>query len=161
MESIGILSGASDRDIGLEQLYLGEYRAMLRLAYLLLRSHEAAEETVHDAFAEVYERWFRIREPGAYLRRAVVNRCRSRLRRRLVERKHLAALVDRRAAEGPDAPLLDALAKLPTRQRTAIVLRFYLDLPDSDIADAIGVRKGTVKSLVHRGITTLRQEIER
>ena len=149
-----------DRDEAFEKLYVTEYEAMLRLAYLLLDSADAAEEATHDAFAKVYERWRRIDAPGAYLRTCLVNRCRDLQRRRRLERERL-----------PDPPrpyedlaareLLDALAKLPMRQRAAIVLRFYEGLSEAETATVLGVPVGTAKSTVSRALTQLRQEVER
>jgi RNA polymerase sigma-70 factor (sigma-E family) len=150
---------APARDDGFDELYRREYAPMLRLAYLLLGSNELAEEAVHDAFAKVFERWSRLDRPGGYLRTCVVNRCRDLQRRRRFERTgRLAAPVEQDL--GADE-VLDALAALPHRQRAALVLRYYEDLSEADIADALGVRPGTVKSLVSRGLDRLREVIER
>jgi RNA polymerase sigma-70 factor (sigma-E family) len=149
----------ADHDGDFDALYRREYAPMLRLAYLLLGSNELAEEAVHDAFAKVFERWSRIDRPGAYLRTCVVNRCRDLQRRRRFERTSR----DRPPTEqdlGADE-VLDALAALPHRQRAALVLRYYEDLSEAEIADALGVRPGTVKSLVSRGLDRLREVIER
>lgn len=141
-----------------EALYADEAQAMSRLAYLMVGSAELAQELVHDAFARLYERWDRVDNPGAYLRTTVVNGCRDTLRRRL--------LADRERTDlRPDAQLgadhlIDALAILPHRQRAAIVLRYYEDRSEADIADLLGVRPGTVKSLLSRGLATLREVIE-
>ena len=143
-----------------EDLYAVEYRPMVRLAYLMVGSEHVAEELVHDAFAELIERWAKIRRPGAYLRRAVVNRCNSRLRRRILERRHAARLVPTQSVDAAGEPLLEVLGLLPPRQRSAVVMRYYLDMSELAIADALGVRPGTVKSLIHRGLAALRQELE-
>lgn len=141
-------------------LYRERYAAMVRLAYLLTGSNAVAEELVQDAFVKVHRNWHRAHAPAAYLRTAVVNLCRSHHRRRFLER-------DRR----PDAPppavevhvdeLWDALATLRPRQRAALTLKFYEDLSEAEIASAIGVRPGTVKSLVSRGLEELRKVVER
>jgi RNA polymerase sigma-70 factor (sigma-E family) len=141
-----------------EALYADEVDAMARLAFLLVGSEEQAEELVHDAFARLYERWDRVDNPGGYLRTCVVNGCKDRLRRRGVERRHPA--VSSGPSELEADHLADVLASLPYRQRAAVVLRYYEDRSEADIADLLGVRPGTVKSLLHRGLATLRKEIE-
>ena len=141
-----------------EALYADEVDAMARLAFLMVGSEEQAEELVHDAFARLYERWDRVDNPGGYLRTCVVNGCKDRLRRRGVERRHPTASSG--AAELEADHLADVLAALPYRQRAAVVLRYYEDRSEADIADLLGVRPGTVKSLLHRGLATLRREIE-
>jgi RNA polymerase sigma-70 factor (sigma-E family) len=145
---------------GFEELYRREYEAMRRLAFLLIDSDELGEEAVHDAFAKVYERWARLDRPGAYLRTCVVNRCRDLQRRRRVARERTPRPAPITTDLGADE-VVDALAKLPMRQRAALVLRYYEDLPEADIAEALGVRPGTVKSLVSRGLDQLREVIER
>jgi RNA polymerase sigma factor (sigma-70 family) len=154
---------------------------MVRLARVLVDSPETAEDLVQDAFVRLHRRWAGVREPHAYLRRCVVNACRSHHRRawrergraeaargtpagpygadRLADRGDAAATVDGvvEEARADDAGLLaGALTTLPYRQRAALVLRYYADLPDADIAVALGCRPGTVASLVHRGLDRLR-----
>ncbi|MET0158548.1 MAG: SigE family RNA polymerase sigma factor [Acidimicrobiales bacterium] len=141
-----------------DALYAEEVEAMARLAFLMVGSEEQAEELVHDAFARLYERWDRVDNPGGYLRTCVVNGCKDRLRRRGVERRHPATATG--PAEMETDHLADVLAALPYRQRAAVVLRYYEDRSEADIADLLGVRPGTVKSLLHRGLATLRREIE-
>jgi RNA polymerase sigma-70 factor (sigma-E family) len=144
---------------GFDELYRREYEPMVRLAFLLTGSNELAEDAAHDAFAKVYERWSRLDRPGAYLRTCVVNRCRDLLRRRRVERERSPQPVANAHLQANE--VVDALAKLPVRQRAALVLRYYEDLSEADIAEALGVRRGTVKSLVSRGLDQLREVIER
>ncbi len=141
-----------------EAVYAEEVEAMARLAFLMVGSTEQAEDLVHDAFARLYERWDRVDRPGAYLRSCVVNGCRDTLRhRRVVER--LGSAEPSGADLGADH-LADALATLPYRQRAAVVLRYYEDRSEAEIADLLGVRPGTVKSLLHRGLARLREVIE-
>lgn len=131
--------------------------AFVRLAYLLTGDANVAEELVHDAFLASRCRWDQIREPGPYIRAAVVNHCRSWGRRRAMERRHRpepAAHAELRADE-----LWDALDRLADRRRTAIVLRFYEDLPDEAIAEILGCRPTTVRTAIHRGLKELRREI--
>ena len=147
-------------DAAFDQLYEREFTAMLRLAVLLVDSREQAEEAVHDAFARVYERWAKLDRPGAYLRTCVVNRCRDLQRRRRFERGRGAEAGEASTDLGADE-LLDALRDLSPKRRAALVLRYYEDLSEADIAEALGVRPGTVKSLLSRGLDELREVIER
>lgn len=145
---------------GFEELYLREYSPMVRLARGLVDTTERAEEIVQDAFAQVLDKWGRVDEPGGYLRTAVVNGARSELRKREVRRRvglERPQLVD----QGERDYLVDALSKLPPKRKTALVLRYYADLPEKEIAAVMGVRPGTVKSLLSRGIAELREVIEK
>lgn len=144
---------------GFAELYRSEYGPMVRLARALVDEQGQAEEIVQDAFANTFSRWGRIDEPGGYVRSAVVNGARSELRRRQVRRRISipAPIVDRTDNEY----LADAVARLTPRRRIAVVLRFWADLPDREIAVLLGCRPGTVKSLVSRGLADLREVIER
>ncbi|MEY2567050.1 MAG: hypothetical protein QOE35_1579 [Actinomycetota bacterium] len=147
-------------ETGLVEVYEARYRDLVRLAYLLTGSIEVAEELVQDAFLAARTSWSSVREPFPYLRSAVVNRTRSWGRRLQLERRH--ANTTREAAAGLQADeMWDALATLNERQRAAIVLRFYEDLPDDDIAELLGCRPATVRTAIHRGLAALRKEIDR
>jgi RNA polymerase sigma factor (sigma-70 family) len=132
---------------------------MVRLARGLVDLSETAEEIVQDAFVAVFERWDRLSEPAGYLRTAVVNGARSELRKREVRRR---VGLRARPAEAPAERdyLIDALDTLSPKQRTAIVLRFYAQMSERETAEAMGVRPGTVKSLVSRGLADLRRVIQ-
>lgn len=140
-------------------LYESEYVGLVQLAYLLLGSAAVADEVVQDAFLAVRERWHAIdSSPGGYVRRTVVNGARMRLRRDRIEARRL---LDPPPVDAP-ADLIDvrdALARLPVPQRTAIVLRFWAQLPDEETAAVLGCRVGTVRSHISRGIATLRKEL--
>lgn len=139
--------------VSFDALYEVEYAPMIRLAAIMLGDREQAADVVHDSFAKVFERWERLDRPGGYLRTAVVNGCRDRRRRALIRgRTVLPRRVD--AQLGAD-DMLELLDQLPGKRRDALVLRFYLDLSEADIAEALGVRPGTVKSLVSRGLAQL------
>jgi RNA polymerase sigma-70 factor (sigma-E family) len=140
-------------------LYRGAYAPMVRLAHLLTAADPAAEELVQDAFLRVRSRWDQVDNPSAYVRAAVVNACRNHQRRRVLERRHRAVVV-RTAEDAPDE-LRDAITALPGRQRAAIVLRYYEDLPEAEIADMLGCSVPAVKSLLHRAVQDLRKVIER
>ena len=156
-----VTSEPAARDEGWPQPLVDLYEKRLsfvRLAYLLTGDAAVAEELVHDAFIATLGRWDGVRAPGPYVRAAVVNHCRSWGRRRSLERRH----VPRTAAHaelGADE-LWDALSTLDERRRTAIVLRFYEDLPDHDIARILGCRPVTVRTAIHRGLKQLRREID-
>ena len=146
---------------GVEALFRERYRPMVSLAYLLVRDATVAEELVQDAFLAVQRRWETIEDPPAYLRTAVVNACRSWGRRQQVRRDHLSTLIVE-SAPGADAvadELWDALATLPERQRTAVVLRYYEDASDETIAAVLGCRPATVRTTLHRALKALRPHL--
>ena len=137
----------------------------VRLAYLITGNRALAEDLVQDAFVRLAGRLTHLRDPDnlePYLRRTIVNLTNAHFRRRKVERRYLEreAALPEVAHAGPDSSERDAvwatLKSLPTRQRTAIVLRFYEDLSESQTAQAMGCPPGTVKSLVSRGMDKLR-----
>jgi RNA polymerase sigma factor (sigma-70 family) len=164
-------------------LYLQSFAPMVRLARVLVDSPETAEDLVQDAFVHLHRRWGGVRDPRAYLHRSVVNACRSHHRRAWRERTRLpwSEGDSRPASSRPTADQADldvvhgateqgraddadvlgaALATLVYRQRAALVLRYYADLPDAEIAVALGCRPGTVASLVHRGLERLREVVD-
>lgn len=147
------------------QVYAAHHAEVLRLAYLLCGNRERAEDAVAEAFVRVFRQMGRatIEQPRAYLRRAVVNEINSRFRRLALERREAAKRRgDDRGARSADEALVEhdavfaALRLLPERQRTALVLRFYEDLTEKAIAEAMGVSVGTVKSTLSRGMDRLR-----
>ena len=154
------LDGDAGRD-GLTALYLEHHDRLVRLAYVLTGSREIAEDVVQDSFVRLYNRWGAAEHPDRYIRQIVVNECRSHHRRSGRERDRRAKLYvvdsthDRHGVE-----LEDLLMDLPYRQRAAIVLRFYSDLSEAEIADVLGCRPGTVGSLIHRGLERLRKAID-
>jgi RNA polymerase sigma-70 factor (sigma-E family) len=141
-----------------EELYARQYAPMVRLAHTLVDTRPRAEEVVQDAFAAVYERYARLDRPEAYLRVCVLNNCRRVLRRRRLRR-------EQPVPPGADGELgfnhvVDAIRRLPHRQRSMVVLRYDLQLTDAEIAETLGVPLGTVKSTLFRALTALRQEIQ-
>jgi len=155
------------RDQAVTELYSLHYRALVRLAVLLVRDLPTAEDVVQDSFAALHGGWQRLRDTEsalAYLRSAVLNRSRSVLRHRAVADKHMPkpppdmpsaehGLVERSA-------VVAALRTLPGRQREAIVLRYYADFSEAEVAAAMGISRGAVKSHTARGIAALRAELE-
>jgi RNA polymerase sigma-70 factor (sigma-E family) len=157
-------------DLAVAELYSRHYRALVRLAALLVRDTPTAEEVVQDSFVAMHGGWQRLRDAEkalAYLRQAVVNRSRSVLRHRTVVDKNLQkAPPDMPSAEHGALVLLErdavvaALRDLPDRQREAIVLRYYADLSEAEIAAAMRISRGAVKSHTARGMTALRAALE-
>lgn len=137
--------------------YEDELAGQVRRAALLTGSPETGHDLVHDAFVEVYRRWDDLRDPGPYLSRAVLNRCRDHARRRATAAAKLPLLVEPAGPE--DEPLWDALQALPFNHRAAVVLRFYLQLPEREIADLLGCRPGTVGPWISRGLKSLREAL--
>ncbi|MEO6715080.1 MAG: SigE family RNA polymerase sigma factor [Mycobacteriales bacterium] len=160
----------SDADEALTALYLQHYTSLLRLAGLLLDDRGASEEVVQDAYIKMHGAWQRIDDPEsalAYLRQTVVNLARSRMRRRLVAIKHApkpmphGPSAEYGAIAGAErAEVIAQLRKLPKRQREAIVLRYYGDLSENEIAAAMGCSNGAVKTHVHRGMAALAKSLE-
>jgi len=171
---------AADR--ALTDLYAAHWHALVRLSWLLVRDQQLAEETVQDAFVAMHWRWSQLRNQDlalAYLRRSVVNSSRSVLRHRKVEDRYLSALMSaqssvrntrgsavepsaetRAIARADGARLMAALGRLPRRQREVLTLRYYLDLSEAQIADALSISAGSVKAHAHRGLATLRTDVE-
>jgi RNA polymerase sigma-70 factor (sigma-E family) len=160
-----------DADEAITQIYAAHYRSLVRLAALLLRDVGASEEVVQDSFIAMHGAWRRLRDPDralAYLRQSVVNRSRSVLRHRTVELRHAPApMPDAASAEHGAMGSLEhqevivALRRLPERQREVLVLRYYADLSEADIAAAIGISRGAVKSHASRGMAALRTTLEK
>jgi RNA polymerase sigma-70 factor (sigma-E family) len=161
-----------DRDRLVAELFATHYSGLCRLAGLLLADRSGAEEAVQEAFVRTFSSWRRIRQPDRaqrYLRTAVVNECRSRVRRRATEdRSNRTAY-----ATGPERievtdgtgdgtggtddamTVLAAVRSLPPRQREAVVLRYYEDLPEREIAALLGCSQGTVKSQLSKARASL------
>ena len=157
-------------DRAVTELYSLHYKALVRLATLLVRDTPTAEEVVQDAFVAMHDGWQRLRDAEnalAYLRQAVVNRSRSVLRHRtVVDRNMQKAPPDMPSAEHGAFILLErsavvaALRGLPERQREAIVLRYYGDLSEAEIAAVMDISRGAVKSHTARGMAFLRAALE-
>jgi RNA polymerase sigma-70 factor (sigma-E family) len=163
--------GQVDADTAITELYGSHYRPLVRLAVLLVHDVATAEEVVQDSFVALHSGMHRLRDSEkalAYLRAAVVNRSRSVLRHRVV--------VDRNAPKPtPDMPsaehgaltliersaVVTALRALPARQREVVVLRFYADLSEAQIATVMGITRGAVKSHTSRAMAALRSVLER
>ncbi len=145
----------------LEELFEREFDAMVGLARLMLGPGPDADDVVMTAFVATAARVDTLDSPGGYLRTSVVNGCRRRIRdttrRQRIWRERLVP--DAAAGHGtpPTEYIADLLDLLSDRERTAIVLVYYLDLTTAQAAEVIGCRQGTVKSLVSRGLTKMRK----
>ena len=164
------MTGFRPADETVTELYSNHYRSLVRLARLLVRDEPTAEEVVQDCFIAMRDGWGNLSDETkalAYLKQAVINRSRSVLRHRVVADRYepkpepappsaehgAIALLERTA-------VISALRALPRRQRQAIVLRFYADLSEAQIAELMGISKGAVKSHTSRGMSALRAILE-
>ena len=142
----------------LVDLYRQRWEPMVRVATVLLGVRAEAEEVVQDAFAALATRWSTVEHPPAYLRRSVVNGATGLLRKRRTAESHP---VDPPPEEAPAqlVELRDLLLGLPERQRAVLVLRYVEDLTDDEIAETLGCRRSTVRSLAARGLAAIRREL--
>jgi len=161
-------TGAADPAAAVAALYREHALGLTRLALVLTRDAQAAEDIVQDAFCGLHRRWGHVRDTDralAYVRSAVVNGCRSEYRRRRSARGQLPDVPARSAESAALASeerreVLRALASLPARQREALVLRYYLELSEAETATAMRVSRGTAKSSAARGIASLRRLLQ-
>ena len=159
---------AGDRDTIVSELFVGHHRRLVGLASLLVDDRRTAEDVVQEAFANLYRRWRQVRDPDAavqFLNRSVINGGRDSLRRRrrataadlrLVPRSELSESAENTVVEHHEADRLwAAITTLPMRQRQVLVLRYYLNQSEAEIADTLGVSRGSVKKHASRGIAAL------
>lgn len=172
-----MVMGSQTATNGIGALYETHWVGLVRLAWLLLRDQQAAEDVAQDAFIATYRNWGKLRDEEAavaYLRRCAVNGARSVLRHLVVVRRETEAEAGRADAAGrlsspssADAALahldgeelMAALATLPERQREVIVLRYYSDFSEAQIAEALDIAPGSVKTHAYRGLRALRDRM--
>jgi RNA polymerase sigma-70 factor (sigma-E family) len=151
-------------EVAVSALYQASAVSLIRLAWIMLGDRPSAEDVVQEAFCDLYRRWDRLAEADSalyYVRSSVLNGCRSLLRRRAVRRRSVEYELPEISPEAvvlsgeERVELIRALGRLPDRQREALVLRFYLDLSDEEIARVMGIRQSTVRSNAHRGLVAL------
>jgi len=158
-----------EREAALARLFEVHYSSMLRLAVLL--GADDPENVVAEAYYQIYRKWRRLRDAEAaeaYLRSTVCNLTRMRIRHLQVARKHVenppsdvvASAESTALLHDDQRVLIDALQQLPARQREALVLRHWLGLKESEIAAAMGISCGSVKTHTARGIAALTQAME-
>ena len=157
-------------DWAVTELYSLHYLMLVRMAVLLVRDVPTAEDVVQDSFVAMHDGWQRLRDAEsalAYLRHTVLNRSRSVLRHRAVVAKY----PEKPSPDMPSAEhgalvqlersaVIAALRKLPGRQREAIVLRYYADFSEAEVAAAMGISRGAVKSHTARAMAALRADLE-
>jgi RNA polymerase sigma-70 factor (sigma-E family) len=145
-------------------LYRAHALGLIRLAVVMLGDRPAAEDVVQEAFCGLYRRWHTLSDTGkalSYVRSSVMNGCRSVLRRRDRQQAQLATDPLGESAESAvlvseeHQQVLSAIRRLPDRQREALVLRFYLDLDEGEIASSMRISRGTVKSTTSRALAAL------
>jgi RNA polymerase sigma-70 factor (sigma-E family) len=163
---------AGDAEAAVTALYQVHAVGLIRLAVVMLGERPAAEDVVQDAFCALYRRWEHLADTGkalSYARSSILNGCRSELRRRIRNERRAArepGPADTASAEvvalvGEEhREVLGALLRLPRRQREALVLRFYLDLSEPEIAASMGISPGTVKSTTSRALSALGRLLE-
>jgi RNA polymerase sigma factor (sigma-70 family) len=141
-----------------EGVYTRLFDPMRRLAYVLVDTDDQATDVVQEAFARLYPRFDKVRDPDAYVRTTVLNLSRRALRRRGLARTKIRP--EPEAQANPFDHVLDAVRRLPHQQRSVVVLRYYLQLTDLEIAATLHMRLGSVKSTLHRARQTLREELQ-
>jgi RNA polymerase sigma-70 factor (sigma-E family) len=163
-----VQAGTPTTEAGFDELYRTQWHNMVRVAMFLVDDLESAKDCVQDAFVGIYGRPLRnVDAQIAYLHRSVVNAARSMLRRRGIVRKHLRSAetapveaADHSVIVGAEhAVLMQALRQLPQRQREVLVLRYWLGLSEAEIAAALGIRPGTVKSAASRALAALETKL--
>lgn len=161
--------------VDVPSLYSQHWRSMVRLAVLLVDDVQSAEDIVQEAFTALHRNAGSLRDREAalgYVRASIVNLSRSVIRRRQVARRAhpLVWLVDPEQSSSADsgvmqqathAHVLAELRRLPQRQQEVLVLRYWSDLSEAQIADALGISAGAVKSSASRGMASLRENLRR
>jgi RNA polymerase sigma-70 factor (sigma-E family) len=152
----------------LSALYDEHYETMVKLAAMYVDDRHSAEEVVQDAFVRLLRGNYPV-QPGreaAYLRQAVLNGARSALRKRRVRRLHVpdrpasvAAAEEGGMHRSERDRILEAVRRLPHKQASVVILRYYLDLSEADIADTLGMARGSVKSHAHRALKKLQKSL--
>jgi RNA polymerase sigma factor (sigma-70 family) len=148
---------------GFDEVFAREYRGLVRLATVMCGDSAAAEEVVQDAFTAAMPRWATLERPGAFLQRSVVNGAIDVTRRRRRTAGHEVVDVDATVSdpEPSDQRLWAALDDLPDTQRSAIALRYYLDLPLAEVSAVLDRPLNTIKSDLRRALATLAKEVPR
>jgi RNA polymerase sigma-70 factor (sigma-E family) len=166
-QGVRVMDRSRQRDEVVADLFDRHYAPMCRLAYVILGDAALAEEIVMEALLKTFTGWGRLRDVDrvdAYLRRSVVNLCRSKIRRKVIENRVNATIHHRDERRAPDWDperhetsrlVWKAVVALPERQRACVVLRYFEDLPESQIADILDCSVGTVKSQLSKARTKL------
>jgi RNA polymerase sigma-70 factor (sigma-E family) len=171
LDTVGLDAPAErvrDEPTRLEALYRQHVPRVTRVAYLLVGDINLAYDLAHDAFIRTSGKLYTLKSPeafGSYITRTVINLCKRHRQRHYLEQRHLREEIVKtpRYTYQPDVGATDEVVRemraLPHRQRTALVLRFYADLSEAQIAEVLGCPVGTVKSLISRGLAKLRERL--
>ncbi len=138
-------------DYGLESLYEIFGMRLFRIAYLHLGDKAIAHDVVQDVFVKIYLKKPTLDDPLPYLTRCVVNSCKTKLRRRKIEFKYLPRFKEGKSEQNQIDEISELLSRLSNKERSAIVLRYYLDLSTEEIAQVLKCKSSTVSSLISRG----------
>lgn len=160
------MSRSRAQDDEFQRFMTARWPSLLRTAYLLTGSHHDAEDLAQNAFARAYVKWDRVRhsdDMAAYVRQIMVHAHADRFRRRAVREWFTARLpetpvADQTARVDSRDAIVDALGRLPVRQRSAVVLCYFEDMSHAQVAAALGVRTSTVRSQITRALARLRED---
>jgi RNA polymerase sigma factor (sigma-70 family) len=168
----GDWAGEPGRAEFVDVLFRRHYAALLRLAVVMLGNREAAEDVVQDAFVALHRNWRSLRDPEAaepYVRSAVLNRCRSWVRRQATQRAARPLLLVREHHDSPEdmavgrdevGSVVAIMRTLARRQREVLACRFVLELSVAETAQLLEISEGSVKTHAHRGLRVLQKRIE-
>ena len=165
----GTATRAEEPAVAVGALYQATAIGLIRLAYVILGDRQAAEDVVQDAFCNLFRRWDRLSHvEGAeyYVRVSVLNACRSVLRHRAIRGRRVLYELPAPSVEAAvlgseeQGELIRAVDRLPRRQRETLILSYYLDLPDDEIATLMGVGMSSVRSARHRALETLARHLK-
>ena len=160
---------ARREQVDVAAIFAAHHPGLVRLALMMVGDQPTAEDVVQEAFERTHAGRRRLRDPAkalTYVRSAVLNGCRSVLRRRMTAFRRPVPYeppiwsAESAAIVGEDRrEVLAALRRLPRRQREALILRYYLDLPDREIAEVMGISASTARSTIARGLAALGREL--
>jgi RNA polymerase sigma-70 factor (sigma-E family) len=150
------------RDAEFKEFFMAESAALARLGTFLTGDPERGADLAQEALVRTYQHWGRIKEddPAPYARRILVNLVRSAHRRKLLEKRHPPRSSSVAASRSGDVDewmrVSEALKSIPPMRRAAVILRFYEDMTEAQIAETLNRPLGTIKSDIHRGLAALR-----
>ena len=168
---VGLADRSEERDQAVSALFDRNYASLCRLAYVILGDRAQAEEMVMEAMLKTLGGWSRIRDVeriDAYLKRTVINLCRSKIRRKMIENRVNEVQHHRDESKAPDWDaerhetsrlVMEAVRQLPERQKAAVVLRYFEDLPEAQIAEVLDCSVGTVKSQLSKARAKLEKTL--
>ncbi len=154
--------GSKSSEVPFSVFYEKQYEKMLRLAYLMLGKVELSEDVAQESFLKMHKRWHLIENPDAYIKRVVINACNSHFRKSFREKTALNRMKSIDLESEPTSlDFMHSLNKLNKKQKAAVILKYYFDLSEKEVATVLKLKQGTASSLIHRGVESLRASIER